>query len=335
MLRRWVCGRACGETPALADRGVVTAPGRPGLAARLVAEQFPQWAGLPLSPVALQGSDNATFRLGDALAVRLPSHPRYAAQVEKEQRWLPVLRDSLPLVIPEPVAVGRPIAAFPMPWSVYRWIEGEPATVDRVADGSAFAGDLAAFLVALQGVDAHGAPPAGAHSFFRGGPLATYGAEARDAIAALADRLDASAAHHVWDAAVSSTWEGPPVWVHGDVTPSNILVRDGRIHAVIDFGCCAAGDPACDLMIAWTFLDDVSRAVFRRLLPLDEATWARGRAWALWKAMVTILDDQRGGRGPDGAVSARRFGWWGSAWDVVCRVLAEAASQPRPLVCPD
>lgn len=302
----------------------------PRLAARLVAEQFPHWAELPVSAVPLPGWDNATFRLGEELVVRIPSAPVYAAQVEKEHQWLPVLRRSLPLLIPEPVALGRPAAGFPMPWAVYRWIDGEPASVEGVAERSLFAADLAQFLRALQTVDARGAPPAGPHSFFRGDSLATYSDEARRAITALADRLDAGAANILWDAALSSRWDAAPVWVHGDVTPSNLLVRDGRLRAVIDFGCCAAGDPACDLMIAWTFLDGEGRDVFRRLLPLDAATWTRGRAWTLWKAMVTMLDDEREGRGADGAVTARRFGWSGSAWQVVGRVLADGAAPSVP-----
>jgi aminoglycoside phosphotransferase (APT) family kinase protein len=299
------------------------------LVADLVAEQFPEWADLPVSPVALAGWDNATFRLGHELSVRLPRHARYASQSEKEQRWLPLLRRTLPFPIPEQVAVGRPSATFPRSWSVYRWIEGEPATTDGVPDRNVFGADLATFLRALHTADAGDGPAPGAHSFWRGGPLTIYGAETRDSIAALAHRLEASAAREVWESAVCTSREGPPVWVHGDITPSNILVRDGRIDAVIDFGCCAVGDPSCDLAIAWTFLDGDAQAVFRHALPLDEGTWSRGRAWALWKAIITVLDDQHRGLGQDGAVSAQRFGWSASAWGVVERVLADRA---RPQV---
>jgi aminoglycoside phosphotransferase (APT) family kinase protein len=295
----------------------------PRLVAKLVAAQFPQWAELPVRRVSLDGWDNTTFRLGRELTARLPSHARYVAQVEKEQRWLPVLRRSLPFPIPEPVAAGRPTADFPRPWSIQRWIDGDSATAESVADSAAFAVDLAQFLRALHSVDAADGPAAGAHSFFRGGSLATYDVATRTAIAALADRLDAATASDVWESAVSTSWERPPVWVHGDIAPSNILVRHGRIHAVIDFGCCAVGDPACDLAIAWTFLDDESRALFRRALPLDDATWARGRAWALWKALITLLEDEPAGRGRHGAVTSRRFGWSGNARDVVDRVLAD------------
>lgn len=295
----------------------------PTLVASLVAEQFPQWADLPVSAVSLDGWDNRTFRLGGELTVRLPSHDWYVAQVDKEHTWLPVLRRSLPLPIPEPVARGRATAAFPRPWSIYRWIDGEPAALDRVADLSAFAADLAGFLRALQNVDAAGGPVAGAHNFHRGSPLSVYAADVRESLAVLRDRVDAAAVERVWQRAVSRPWQGAPVWLHGDVTPSNILVRDGRIHAVIDFGCCAVGDPACDLTIAWTFLDDQARAVFRKAPSVDDATWDRGRAWALWKALISVVDDERRVGVGDGADTAQRMGWSRTAAEVIARALEE------------
>src|SRR5262245_38836517 len=152
------------------------------VAADLVAEQFPQWADLPVVPVALNGWDNTTFRLGDALSIRLPSHERYVPQVEKEHRWLPELAPQLPLRIPEPVALGRPSTTFPRPWSIYRWIDGDHAQVDDIADLNAFADDLAGFLVALYAIDASTGPEPGAHSFGRGGPLDCYDAESRRAL---------------------------------------------------------------------------------------------------------------------------------------------------------
>jgi aminoglycoside phosphotransferase (APT) family kinase protein len=258
------------------------------LARRLVDTQFPRWAGLPIAPVPLGGVDNRTFRLGDALSVRLPSAEWYALQVEKEQRWLPWLAPQLPLPIPEPVAHGVPGEGYPHAWSVYRWIEGEPAGTAAVADGRAFAGDLAAFLVALRGVDADGGPGPGPHNFHRGGPLTHYGAETLGAIAALGGAVDGRAARRVWDEAVAATWDGPPVWYHGDVAENNLLVRDGRLVAVIDFGTSGVGDPACDAVIAWTYFGRPARAAFREALGADEATWARGRGWAVWKALITI-----------------------------------------------
>jgi aminoglycoside phosphotransferase (APT) family kinase protein len=250
----------------------------------LVAAQFPHWAGLAATPVTPGGWDNRTFRLGERLAVRLPSAARYAPQVEKEHRWLPVLAPHLPLPVPVPVAVGVPGQGCPFPWSVRPWLDGEPAG-PSVADLTAFARDLAVFLRALHAVPPEGAPAPGPHNFFRGGALTAYDAETREAVAG---RPDAAACLAVWAAALASGFDGTPVWVHGDIAPGNLLVRDGRLAAVIDFGGCAVGDPACDLVIAWTRLDAPARAAFRAALGLDAGTWARARGWALWKAALIL-----------------------------------------------
>jgi aminoglycoside phosphotransferase (APT) family kinase protein len=295
----------------------------PAVAAGLVAAQFPQWADLPVVPVAADGWDNTTFRLGDELSIRLPSGDGYAAQVYKEHRWLPILAAHLPVQIPEPIAVGRPDDRFPRPWSVYRWIDGETATVDRINGLVELATDLAGFLTALQKIDAGGGPPPGAHNFFRGGPLTVYDAECRAAIERAAGVIDVAAAGRAWEAAMASAWERPPVWVHGDVAPTNLLVEGGVLRAVIDFGCSAIGDPACDLVMAWTFFDGDSRAVFRDAVAFDEATWSRARGWALWKALITVVHMSASGPDPDAA--ARRWGWRFSALEVVESVLAEHA----------
>ena len=304
---------------AAVDRDEITAD----VAARLVAGQFPQWASLPVVPVKLNGWDNTTFRLGDELSIRLPSADRYAAQVGKEHHWLPVLAPRLPLPIPEPVAMGRPTGEFPRPWSVYRWLAGEPASAGQVADPAGFASSLAGFLAALQAIDASDGPPAGAHSQFRGGPLAAWDEQTRQLTRLTADDIDASAAIKVWDTALASTWERPPVWVHGDVTGSNLLVADGTLRAVIDFGGAAVGDPACDLVMEWTFFTGDSAAVFRRGLHLDEATWARGRGWALWKALLMIGEEKEGRS--DAQDAARRLGWRHSPRQIVDLVIADHA----------
>jgi aminoglycoside phosphotransferase (APT) family kinase protein len=260
----------------------------PSLVGRLIAAQFPQWAHLPVKPVELGGWDNRTFHLGEDMSVRLPSTQSYVAQVEKEHRWLPRLAPGLPLPIPVPLAKGVPAEEYPWPWSIYRWLEGENATVERIADLRKFSTDLAQFLAALQRIDPADGPPPGPHNFFRGGPLSIYNAETRQAIAALGDTIDASAVTAVWETALQSVWHGEPVWVHGDVSAGNLLVREGRLSAVIDFGSSGVGDPACDLVINWTLLTSESRAAFSAALPLDEATWARGRGWALWKGLITL-----------------------------------------------
>lgn len=276
----------------------------------LVATQFPQWAHLAVRPVALGGWDNRSFHLGEQMLVRLPSAVHYAAQVEKEQRWLPKLAPLLPLPIPAPLAIGEPAQDYPWRWSVYRWLEGDTATPERIADLRDFATDLAQFLIALQRIDPAGGPAPGPHNFYRGGSLATYDAETRQAIAALKDRIDVDAATTVWDAALATTWHSAPVWIHGDVGLGNLLVREGRLSAVIDFGNMGVGDPACDLAIAWTLFDGESRDAFRATLPLDADTWARARGWTLWKALIVAA-----GLANSNAVEAAQ------PWRVIDRVL--------------
>ncbi len=296
----------------------------PRLVSELLATQFPLWADLPVRPVPMDGWDNTTFRLGNDMLVRLPSAERYVAQVEKEHHWLPKLAGHLPLPIPRPVARGVPGSGYPFPWSIYRWISGEPASAGNVRDMVRFAKDLAAFLTALHRIDPGGGPEPGPHSFFRGGPVATYDAEARAAIAALAGLVDARAAAAIWDAAVSAPQAVIRVWVHGDVAGSNLLVVDGQLSAVIDFGCSAVGDPACDLAVAWTFFAGKSRRAFRAALGIDDATWARARGWALWKAVVTLARERRSG---PGAVSAAlRWGWRLSPRDLIGDIVADAGS---------
>ena len=259
------------------------------LVSRLIADQFPQWAGLPVRPVEADGFDNSTFRLGQTLSVRLPSADVYVEQVDKEHRWLPVLAGQLPLPIPEPLAMGVPGNGFPRPWSVYRWIDGDPATAEGITDLPGFAADLADFLVALYRIDPAGGPGPGTHNFFRGGPVAVYDGETQDALAALQGQIDTALAAEVWRTALRASWQGPPVWFHGDAQPGNLLVRDGKLSAVIDFGTSGVGDPACDTTIAWTFLSGESSRIFIERLPFDEATWARGRGWAIWKAMIVLV----------------------------------------------
>ncbi|WP_349370327.1 aminoglycoside phosphotransferase family protein [Salinarimonas sp.] len=258
---------------------------------RLVAAQFPGYAHLPVTPVARSGWDNRTFHLGDAYSVRLPSAARYAAQVEKEHRWLAHLAAALAVPLATPVATGRPGEGYPYPWSIFRWLPGAPAEAAPPADPVAFAEDVADFLRALHRVDTTGAPAAGEHNFFRGGALSVYDGETEAALATLSRTIDVPAARALWARALASRWERPAVWVHGDVSAGNLLVDEaGRLAAVIDFGCMGVGDPACDLVLAWTFLDGPARDAFRARLDLDPETWARARGWALWKAAITLAN---------------------------------------------
>jgi aminoglycoside phosphotransferase (APT) family kinase protein len=260
------------------------------LVSRLVAAQLPQWAEYPIRPVEFSGWDNRTFHLGEHMTVRLPSAAAYAQQVEKEHRWLPRLAPLLPLPIPVPLAMGVPADGYPWHWSVYQWLPGQNAAIERIADLRQFAINLAGFLTALQLIDTTDGPEPGLHNFFRGGPLSTYDTETRQAIAALDGVIDPKSVTAVWQAALDAQWSNSPVWLHGDVSAGNLLVEEGRLSAVIDFGCSAVGDPACDLSIAWTLFQGDSREAFCAALSAgsaDSGTWARGRGWTLWKALIT------------------------------------------------
>jgi aminoglycoside phosphotransferase (APT) family kinase protein len=257
-------------------------------ACRLVEAQFPHWAHLPVTPVVEGGWDNWTFRLGADMVVRLPSASEYARAVPKEQRWLPILAASLPLPIPVPVAQGRPSADYPHPWSVYLWLDGEPATVDRISTPVRFATELAHFLSALQQVDPANGPDPGIHNWYRGGTLRTFAGDTERALRELSGLIDSDRARAIWIDALDAPWDGARRWFHGDVARGNLLLDgDGQLAAVIDFGTCGVGDPACDLAVAWTLLTDDGRQAFRDELAVDRATWRRGRGWALWKALAT------------------------------------------------
>jgi aminoglycoside phosphotransferase (APT) family kinase protein len=284
----------------------------------LIASQFPQWDGLRVVPVEIDGNDNTTFRLGSSMSVRLPSADAYIPQVEKEHRWLPVLAAQLPVPIPVPLGRGDPSPAFPRPWSVYRWIDGDLLTFDGVPDMKAFASDLVGFLAALYACEPVG-PGSGAHSFSRGGPVATWDDQTRETLNALHGAIDTRAALGVWEAALDARCEAPEVWVHGDVTGTNLLVRDGRLAGVLDFGCCAVGDPACDLTIAWTFFSGESRRMFTESVPVEASAWARGRGWALWKALLHLAADRA--KAGQGQRFDRRVGWRLSARDVIADVI--------------
>lgn len=257
-----------------------------GLVERLVAAQFPQWVDLPIRPVADEGWDNRTFHLGTEMSVRLPSAPPYALAVEKEHRWLPVLGPQLPLPIPVPLARGVPGEGYPYAWSIYRWISGEPASLANIADLTEFGASLADFLAALQWVDSADGPAPGQHNWYRGGSLETYDKQTQRALDTLDGQIQTDVAGEIWMSTLGARQDHRPVWFHGDIARGNLLVDHGALVAVIDFGTCGVGDPACDLAIAWTLLSGESRRAFHDRLAVDPGTRARGRGWALWKALA-------------------------------------------------
>ncbi|WP_240796156.1 aminoglycoside phosphotransferase family protein [Streptomyces sp. RFCAC02] len=255
------------------------------LVRRLVAAQFPRWRGLPVTPVASSGTDNAMYRLGDTMAVRLPRIPAAVGNVEREQRWLPRLAPHLPVAVPVPLAEGVPGEGFPWPWSVLRWLDGRNPVAGRPGLPDRLAADLATFITALRRADPAGAPPAG-----RGVPLAERDAPTREALRALRGEIDTRAAGAAWDDALRAPAPepAPRVWTHGDLSPGNVLVTGDRLSAVIDFGGVGAGDPTVDLSVAWSLLPAASRGVFRAGLGADDATWARGRGRALSIALIQL-----------------------------------------------
>jgi aminoglycoside phosphotransferase (APT) family kinase protein len=256
------------------------------LVRRLLEGQFPQWAGLPIRPVESYGTDHDIYRLGDDLSARLPRIEWATAQATREATWLPRLAPHLPLDVPVQLAMGEPAEDYPFEWSVYEWLPGENANA-TIDDLERVAVDLAEFVRALRAVDTSDAHPRSRGS--RGAPLEEVDAVVRHSIDELGDRIDRDAALRSWDESVNApAWDGEEVWVHGDLLPGNLLVVDGRLSAVIDWGGLNVGDPACDLQPAWNVFDDASRERYRRELDVDDASWLRGRGWALCQAVVAL-----------------------------------------------
>lgn len=255
---------------------------------KLIDSQFPQWSDLSINPVPRGGHDNRTFKLGSELLVRMPSAESYAPQVAKEQKWLPFLGERLFTAIPDVLGLGRPQHGYPWSWSVYRWIEGYDARAVTETESTELAQSIAQFIKELHNVSTSAAPPPGSHNYFRGGNLQIYDKDTRAYIGLLSKEICADAALSIWAKALKTRWISKPVWIHGDLEASNIIVSERKLVAVIDFGNCAVGDPACDLVMAWTFFNETTRREFRENLDIDSHTWERGRAWALWKALFRM-----------------------------------------------
>jgi aminoglycoside phosphotransferase (APT) family kinase protein len=256
------------------------------LVRRLLSGQFPHWAGLPLEAVESYGTDHDIYRLGDELSVRLPRIGWATGQAVKEAIWLPRLAPHLPLAVPVQVARGEPADGYPYAWSVYRWLPGESGT-GTIDDLEQAAVDLAGFVRALRRIDTMAAHPRRPGS--RGAPLAELDDDVRRAVAELGHRIDVDAALASWQESLAAApWEDEEVWVHGDLLPGNLLAVDGRLTAVIDFGALNVGDPACDLQPAWNVFAGPSRERYRAELEVDDATWLRGRGWALCQAVLAL-----------------------------------------------
>ncbi len=263
------------------------------LVQNLIRSQFPEWSDLPIEKIAFEGWDNRTFRLGNHMLIRLPSAEAYAESVHKEQKWLPFLAPELSLEIPEPLGMGHPCDMYPWNWSIYKWIQGKSANLYTFNDEQLeiIAHQLSHFLKELHQIKIDRAPEPGPHNFFRGAHPSVYDKETRRAITNLKSFLDCERMIALWEKSLESRWHQPFVWIHGDLSAANIIIRENRLKAVIDFGGTGVGDPACDLSIAWTFFKNKSREVFKKNMDLDSNTWERARGWVLWKALV-ILESQ-------------------------------------------
>lgn len=264
------------------------------LVRQLIQSQFPEWKHLTIAPVDKSGHDNRTYRLGNEMTVRLPSHERYASAVQKELTWLPIFKPYLSLPVPAPIAKGEPTAAYPLPWSVNQWIEGSTVTAENITDLNTFAEDLAGFLIELEAIDASQGIPAGIQNFHRGGNLAVYDQDTRSVIDVLPSPYDPKLFLEIWELALATKYEATPLWLHGDVAVGNLLVQDGRLCGVIDFGTMGVGDPSSDLVMAWNFFDDRSRDIFLRRMNADQDMINRARGWALWKALITYAWNEPG-----------------------------------------
>lgn len=260
------------------------------LAHQLITEQFPEYAHLPISEVEKQGHDNRTYRLGNDMLIRMPTAESYALKVPVEQELLPKLAQHLSISIPAPIKMGTPATDYPYPFSLYKWLPGKSINLltlsEREKELLAF--DLAIFLKELQAITDIPGPAPGQHNYWRGDHLSVYDIGACEQIAKLEGVIDSSKALNLWKQACATVWDNPPVWIHGDLAIGNMLINNSKLSAIIDFGGVAIGDPACDLVIAWTYLSGRAREVFIKEMGLDANTCLRARAWALWKATFEL-----------------------------------------------
>ncbi|PPE03404.1 aminoglycoside phosphotransferase family protein [Holospora curviuscula] len=262
----------------------------PDLARKLIAEQFPEYPSLPIVDVEKQGHDNRTYRLGNHMLIRMPTAEDYALKVPKEQELLPQLAKRFSVSIPAPIKMGKPSTDYPYPFSIYKWLPGKSINLLTLTaqDKEQLAFDLAKFLKKLQVITDVEGPDPGQHNWWRGDHVSVYGKGAREQIAELVEIIDASKALALWGRACETKWDKKPVWIHGDFAIGNILMDSGKLSAVIDFGGAAVGDPACDLVIAWTYLFGKAREIFISEMDMDTDTWLRARAWTLWKATFEL-----------------------------------------------
>lgn len=255
-----------------------------GLVKRIVAEQFPGWADLPLKKVMSSGTNNALFKLGDGMVVRLPRISSAVKHINTERTWLPKLAPHLPVSVPLPLGLGYPSKGYPWPWTIYTWLEGLNPDVDLLTEPELLASDIAQFITDMHRIDPTDAPPAR-----RGAPLEVQDPQVRQALKDLHDVIDIAAATRIWEECLQvPAWAQPPIWVHGDLMHGNLLVTEGRLSGVIDFEGVGIGDPACDLIPAWNLLPVSARDTFKITSNVDNDTWLRGKGWAFSMALIQL-----------------------------------------------
>ena len=254
------------------------------LVEKLIRKQAPQWADLPVAPVPSMGTDNALFRLGDTMQIRLPRIGWAVDNIDKEFTWLPQIAPFISVPITTALFKGNPIEDYPYHWAIYDWLEGENPKPGCADCGRDFVANITDFLKETRKIKLPDSPKAA-----RGMPLINRDEVTRKALKELAGVIDTGLAARIWDNALEVPyWDKPPVWVHGDMLPGNILIKDGKLSGVIDFSCMGLGDPACDVIVAWNLLDAKRRMLFRDLLQIDENTWIRGQAWALTQSLLIL-----------------------------------------------
>jgi aminoglycoside phosphotransferase (APT) family kinase protein len=250
----------------------------------LLQDQFPHWADKSLLRLPDSGTDNAIYRLGDDMGIRLPRIHSAEAQIEKERRWLGKLAEGLPSPVPVPLAVGRPGHGYPFPWLIYPWLDGTSLDRTSVDNWEYLAQEIAAFVLALEELPTQGGPPPRR----RGTPMEPFDEAVQWGLRQLDGQIDVDQGLRVWQSALEvGPWPHEPVWVHGDLLPGNILVRDDRLSGVIDWSGAGVGDPACEAMLAWSLPSD-ARRTFRLALGFDDATWARARGWVVEQTVFYI-----------------------------------------------
>ena len=259
------------------------------LVKKLIKEQFPIYKNLEIKEVDIQGHDNRSFILGSDKIIRIPSSKDYAEKVDIEQKYLPLLAKNLKVKISKPLKLGKPNCNYPFYWSIYAYIEGKSLNfIDKnILNLELIAEQLAGFIKELHSIDIVDSIEAGKHNFYRGGNPVIYDQEVRNAVKNLENYIDGELVTDIWEKAIDSEWDKEKVWIHGDLEIGNILIEKEKIAAIIDFGGMAVGDPACDLVMAWTFFDIKSRKIFKKVLNLDSETWQRAKGWCLWKALIT------------------------------------------------